>query len=69
MKLTDPYMPKKTAAKGIDSGLVAGIGALLACIAAKHVDAPIEVLVPVTTASVAGIAAAVRNWLKNRKKR
>lgn len=62
-------MPQKTAQKGIDSGLIAGIGALLACLAAKQIDAPVEVLVPITTAAVAGAAAAIRNWLKNRKKK
>ena len=69
MKLTDPYMPKKTAQKGVDSGAVAGIAALLAAIAAKKFDLPNEVMIPVTTAIVAGAFAAVRNWLKNRHKK
>lgn len=69
MKLADPYMPKKTAQKGVDSALVAGIAALIAAIAAKKFDLPDEVVIPVTTAIVAGTAAAIRNWLKNRHKK
>jgi hypothetical protein len=62
-------MPKKSAEKGIDSALVSGIAALLAAIAAKKFDLPNEVMIPITTAIVAGSAAAFRNWLKNRHRK
>jgi len=69
MKLTDPYMPKKTAQKGADSAFVAGIAALLAAIAAKKFDLPTEIVIPVVTGIVSGSVTAIRNWLKNRHKK
>jgi hypothetical protein len=62
-------MPKKTAQKGVDSALISGIAALIAAIAAKKFDLPTEVIIPLTTGIVAGSAAAIRNWLKNRHKK